>query len=78
MIINNTIDTVLNKEKNINIRRQAIGEIWSLCRDGHLTAKKAVEVLIKVANEETSDIAVTNEVIREARTEIHNILNYME
>ncbi|MFZ2970300.1 MAG: hypothetical protein WA063_04085 [Minisyncoccia bacterium] len=76
MIVNNAISTALNKKKDASMRKRAIIEIYNLCVSGHLEAKRAVEVLIEIGNEETSEDFLG--VVADARATMHKILNEMK
>ncbi len=76
LIVSNAISTALDKKKEASMRKKAIVEIYNLFVSGHLDARRAVEVLIEIGNEDTTEDFLG--VAADARVTMHKILNEMK
>lgn len=76
LIVNNTISMVRDRIKEPSMRKKAIVELYELVKSGHLQAKRAVEVLIEISNEDTSEDFLG--VVADARVTMNKILREMK
>jgi len=76
LVVSNTITAALDKKSEPSLRKKAIAEMYDLFIAGYLQAKKAVEILIEISKEDTSDDFLG--VVADARSTMNKILKEMK